>query len=114
MRFTVTPVSEEELNTQTNDEVIEMSVLNGDNGDNQNNIESIESNEAETAIVGYYPEDYVMMPRMASQFEEINDEDENNVCNDCIELFIEIINLFVGIVMFVLNCYTNIIDYISN
>nr|XP_027198493.1 uncharacterized protein LOC113792762 [Dermatophagoides pteronyssinus] len=111
MRFTVTPVNEEDLNTQTNDEVIEMSVLNGDNGDN--NIESIESNEAETAILGYYPEDYVMMPRMASRFEEINDEDENNVCNDCIELFIEIINLFVGIVMFVLNCYTNIIDYIS-
>ncbi|KAH9416741.1 hypothetical protein DERP_014792 [Dermatophagoides pteronyssinus] len=113
MRFTVTPVNEEDLNTQTNDEVIEMSVLNGDNLDNpNNNIESTESNEAETAIVGYYPEDYVMMPRMASRFEEINDE-ENNVCNDCIELFIEIINLFVGIVMFVLNCYTNIIDYIS-
>ena len=54
-----------------------------------------------------------MMPRMASRFEEINDEDENNVCNDCIELFIEIINLFVGIVMFVLNCYTNIIDHLS-
>ena len=53
MRFTVTPVSEEEHNTPTNDEVIEMSVLDGDNGDNPiNNIECIESNEAETAIVG--------------------------------------------------------------
>ena len=45
---------------------------------------------------------------------QTNDDDEENHINICDEFFFEIMNLFVNIILFVLNMYTNNINYFTD
>ena len=73
MRFTVTPVNEADLNTQTNDEVIEMSVLDGDNRDDQNNNSGSDSDERNNELL--------VFPLSPNSYVAANDVDDDTNFN---------------------------------
>ncbi|KAH9412943.1 hypothetical protein DERP_013253 [Dermatophagoides pteronyssinus] len=58
-----------------------------DDVENNNNIEANENNNPEA--LGYYPEDYAMIP-----WRQTDDDDQENQIDICDEFFFEIMNLF--------------------